>query len=222
MPVEKIQKDTVLELESEPEGRIVVHGERNTVRIGKNVVLKGNIWLQGSGALIEIADGCHIDGMIHVVRGEGGRIRIGRRTTVNASGLSLHEAGEIAIGEDCMFSTDVHADVSDMHPIFDRKTGRRINPARSIHIGDHVWIGTGVWLMKGARIGGGSVVGAGSMVFGELPANVIATGTPAKVVRRDIEWRRDFDEEIAVETGPRRSGWRGVLARAKGRFGGRG
>lgn len=198
MAVEEVRSGTTLELESEPLGRIVVHGERNTIRIGRNVTLNATIWIQGDGGLIEIGDDCNIDGMIRTVRGEGGVIRIGRGTTINAAGLSMHETGEILIGDDCMFSTDIHMDVSDMHPIFDRATGERINPARSIHIADRVWLGTRVLVMKGARIGSGTVIGAGSMVAGQLPSNVIAMGTPAVVVRENIEWRRTFDETISV------------------------
>lgn len=214
MPIEFAAPGTVLELQSEVEARIVIHGEGNTLRVGKNVVLKAAIWLQGTGGLVEIGDGCHIDGLIRTVRGHGGVIRIGRGTSINAAGLSMHEAAEINIGEDCMFSTDIHMDVSDMHPIYDRATGRRINPARNIDIGDHVWLGTRVLVNKGASIGAGTVVGAGSMVVGALPANVIALGTPAKVVRENVEWRRDFGD--VVELRGTAAGGRGWLDRLKG------
>lgn len=192
MPIEQVQPDTVLDLQSEPAGRVRVEGARNTIRIGRNVTINSFIWLQGEGAVLEIGDDCTIDGRIHVVRGEGSVIRIGRGTTIVAAGLSLHETGELHIGEDCMFSSDIHMDVSDMHPIHDLATGERLNPPRPIHIGDHVWLGRRVLVTKGARIGSGTVVGAGSMVVGELPANVIAAGTPAKVIREGVDWRREF------------------------------
>jgi len=196
MPIEKVHPDTVLEIESEIEGRIVVHGERATVRIGKGVNMPGILWIQGTGATVEIADGCYINGMIHIVRGEGSLVRIGPRTSFNAVGLSMHEAGQIIIGEDCMFSTDIHLDVSDMHPIYDRATAERLNPPRDIHVGDHVWVGTRVFLTKGVTIGEGAVIGGGAMVFGEIPAHSLAVGSPAKVVRTNITWRRDFDEVV--------------------------
>ena len=68
MPIETVQPDTVLELQSEPLGRLVVTGPRNTLRVGKDVVLNLTFWLQGSGTTIEIEDGCHLTGMIRVVR----------------------------------------------------------------------------------------------------------------------------------------------------------
>jgi len=50
-----------------------------------------------------------------------------------------------------------------------------------VHTG--AWIGADVTLLPGAIVGAGSVIGAGSLVVGEIPANVVAVGRPAKVVR---------------------------------------
>lgn len=211
MAVEHAVDGTILELQSEPIGRIVIEGERNVLRVGKNVALNATLWLQGSGTVVEIEDNCIIEGMIRVVRGEGGRIRIGKGTTFGAVGISLHEAGEINIGEDCLFSTDIHMDVSDMHPIYDGTTRQRINPAKSVQIGDHVWLGQRVLLLKGATIGSGTVVGANSTVAGDLPGNVIAVGSPARVVRENIVWARNFDEPLVEQALPpsgSSGGWR--------------
>jgi acetyltransferase-like isoleucine patch superfamily enzyme len=196
MAVEYLADDAILELRSEPLGRIIIEGERNRLRVGENVILNASIIMQGSGGLIEIEDDCQLAGTIHIVRGEGAIIRIGQTTTFNAVALTMHESGEIVIGKDCLFSTDIHMDVSDMHPIYDGDTCERINPARSIQIGDHVWLGRGAMVLKGARIGSGSVIAAGAMVVGEVPANVIALGSPARVVREHILWSRNFDDEV--------------------------
>ena len=197
MPVEVVQPDTVLVFGSAPLGPVVVEGARNTIRIGRDVVLKASITLAGSGGLVEIADGCKVDGIIRIVRGEGGVIRIGPGTTIVHAALTMHESNTITLGADCMISSEVHMDVSDMHPIYDRATGERANPAQPITLGDHVWVGKRVVVSKGAVIGSGSVIGAGSLVVGRVPERVVAVGTPARVVRENIEWRRDFDEPFA-------------------------
>ena len=90
-----------------------------------------------------------------------------------------------------MFSTEIMMSVSDMHPIFDAD-GRRINPDGDIVIGDHVWIGFRCVVLKGARIGAGAVIGAGSIVHGDIPAGAVAAGNPARVIRRDVTWRRNL------------------------------
>ena len=43
-------------------------------------------------------------------------------------------------------------------------------------------------VLKGVKIGDNTVVGAGSVVTSTLPANVIAAGNPAKVIRRIGEY----------------------------------
>jgi acetyltransferase-like isoleucine patch superfamily enzyme len=196
MPVEVGGSGNILELSSDPVGRVIINGSNCILRVGRNVTLDATVIIQKdvSDAVIEIGDRCVIGGIIRIVRGEGGRIRIGDATTFNQVGLSMHEAGIITIGRDCMLSTDIHMDVSDMHPIFDLTTGHRLNPPQNITLGDHVWLSTRVLVLKGASIGSGTIVGAGSMVVGTLPENVLAIGSPARVVRENVAWTRGMDE----------------------------
>jgi acetyltransferase-like isoleucine patch superfamily enzyme len=54
-----------------------------------------------------------------------------------------------------------------------------------VEIGSDCWIGMGTCILPGARIGDGCIVGAGSVVVaGELEANTIAVGNPARVIKR--------------------------------------
>ncbi|WP_295511921.1 acyltransferase [uncultured Sulfitobacter sp.] len=77
-----------------------------------------------------------------------------------------------------------------MHSILDVQSGERLNPPRDIVIGDHVWLAHGVRIMKGAQIGQDCIVGSRAMVFGEIPANSLAVGSPARVVRSGVTWDR--------------------------------
>lgn len=52
-------------------------------------------------------------------------------------------------------------------------------------IGDRVWIGGGAIIMPGVTIGDNVVIGAGSLVTKDIPSNVIAYGTPCRVVREN-------------------------------------
>ena len=54
---------------------------------------------------------------------------------------------------------------------------------RSITVGDGVWIGANVTVLPGVCIGSGAVIAAGATVARDVPANVLAGGTPAKVIR---------------------------------------
>jgi maltose O-acetyltransferase len=55
--------------------------------------------------------------------------------------------------------------------------------AEPITVADNVWLGGGVILCPGVSIGENTVVGAGAVVVKDLPANVVAVGNPARVVR---------------------------------------
>lgn len=143
------------------------------------------------------------DGLVEIGGSSGPRfaaaIRVGEQAVVtigkNVSAttkvaMSAAEGTRISIGNDVMIASDVQIRCDDGHPIFDVRTGRRVNVSRSISIGAHVWLGLRSAVLGGVRIGEGSVVGMGSIVTKDLPNNVIAVGVPAKVVRRDIAWER--------------------------------
>ena len=54
---------------------------------------------------------------------------------------------------------------------------------RPITIGENVWICGGVIILPGVIIGDNCVIGAGSVVTSDIPANSLAYGSPAKVVK---------------------------------------
>ncbi|MEV7231021.1 hypothetical protein AB0M79_28985 [Polymorphospora sp. NPDC051019] len=49
-------------------------------------------------------------------------------------------------------------------------------------MGDHVWIGDGVTIIHGVAIGANMIIGSGSVVTRPIPANVVAVGSPARVL----------------------------------------
>ena len=61
-----------------------------------------------------------------------------------------------------------------------------------ITIGDNVWLGGGVIVLPGVTIGDNAVIGAGAVVTKDIPANAIAAGNPAKVIRYITEEDRDY------------------------------
>lgn len=55
--------------------------------------------------------------------------------------------------------------------------------AHPITLENGVWIGGSATILGGVTIGENSIVGAGSVVTHDIPANVIAVGNPARVLR---------------------------------------
>lgn len=60
---------------------------------------------------------------------------------------------------------------------------RKLSSKKGVVIGENVWLGEYVSVLPGAIIGDGVIVGANSTVVGELPANTICVGSPAKPIK---------------------------------------
>lgn len=87
----------------------------------------------------------------------------------------------IDIGSGCMFAHSATVTDCDWHGVYDRTDvhGR----TRPVTLGDNVWLGDGAFVGKGVTIGENSVIGARAVVTADIPANAIAVGNPAQVVR---------------------------------------
>lgn len=56
--------------------------------------------------------------------------------------------------------------------------------AGKVEVGEGAWVGIGCVIKEGCRIGKGAYIGAGAVVLKNVPAGVLAYGTPARVVRK--------------------------------------
>ena len=92
---------------------------------------------------------------------------------------------KIIIGEDCLISYHVHIRTTTHNyedkNVLIRNQGHKEN---DIIIGNDVWIGFGAQIMSGITIEDGAVIAAGAVVTKDVPANMIAAGVPAKVIRK--------------------------------------
>jgi serine acetyltransferase len=61
---------------------------------------------------------------------------------------------------------------------------------------NNVWLGEQVIVNKGVTIGENSVVGAGSVVTKDIPANSVAAGNPAKIIKSVNPKRRMLKREL--------------------------
>lgn len=111
----------------------------------------------------------------------GDHISIGARTFVNFN-LTALDVAAITIGADCQIGPNVQL-LTPTHPIDPTMRRDKLEAAESITIGDNVWLGGGVIVCPGVTIGENSVIGAGSVVTKDIPAGVVAVGSPARVVR---------------------------------------
>jgi maltose O-acetyltransferase len=88
----------------------------------------------------------------------------------------------VTIGDDVQIGPNVQL-LTPTHPVEPGPRRDKWEAARPIVVGDNVWLGGGVIVCPGVTIGANTVVGAGAVVTRDLPANVVAVGNPARVIR---------------------------------------
>ncbi|MEM9217272.1 MAG: sugar O-acetyltransferase [Cyanobacteria bacterium P01_F01_bin.150] len=112
----------------------------------------------------------------------GYQTHIGARSFANW-GLICLDVGKIEIGDDVQIGPNVQL-LTATHPVEPLPRKAKWEGSRAIAIDNNVWLGGGVIVCPGVSIGNNTVVGAGAVVTRDLPANVVAVGNPARVIRR--------------------------------------
>jgi acetyltransferase-like isoleucine patch superfamily enzyme len=111
------------------------------------------------------------------------RIELGDRVEFNNNAMLKSEGAGIRVGRDGLFGANVEIFDSNFHDLdpHRRRAGRpRMAP---VDIGENVFVGMGVKILQGVTIGANSVIGAGAIVASSIPADVVAGGNPARVIR---------------------------------------
>ena len=112
----------------------------------------------------------------------GSHIHVGSHAFVNF-GLVALDPAPITIGDHVQIGPNVQL-LTATHPLDPDLRRAGWEGAGAISVGQDVWLGGGVIVLSGVTIGDGTVVGAGAVVTRDLPAGVVAVGSPARVVRR--------------------------------------
>lgn len=109
-------------------------------------------------------------------------IEIGTRTSLS-NNVSIIACTAVTLGEECLLGDGVSIMDSDFHRV--EPACRREPPENDapVSIGRNVWLGSRVMVLKGVSIGDNSVIAAGSVVTRSIPANSLAAGNPARVIR---------------------------------------
>ena len=112
----------------------------------------------------------------------GKQISVGRRFFANFN-LTILDEASVTIGDDCFIGPNVSI-YTACHSTDPVERNTRMEWAEPVTIGDNVWIGGSVTILPGVTVGNNVTIGAGSVVTKDIPDNVVAVGTPCKVIKR--------------------------------------
>ena len=177
-------------------------GKGNILFCEQGVRLRSSIIrFDGDNSLVVLGKSWHIY-VVDFTLYNNSSMMLGRNVYFNGA---LHaiasEECSIVVGDECLFSFGAWMRTADPHLIYDGDTHDRINPSKSIFIGDHVWVGQDAMILKGSRVGSGSILGAKSVVSGKtIESNSSWGGNPAKRISRNLFWERSCVHTWTAET----------------------
>lgn len=112
----------------------------------------------------------------------GCNIHVGDHFYANFDVLIL-DCCEVRIGKNCLLAPRVCI-YTATHPIDSYERNEvGLEYGKPVTIGDNVWIGGGAVINPGVTIGDNAVIASGAVVTKSVPANVVAGGNPARVLR---------------------------------------
>lgn len=172
--------------------KIVIEGVGNVIDFdleGANYIKNSSIYIHGNNNKIIIGKRNYIECADLYIEDDGNLISYGNHNRVfGKTHVACIEGTSITFKDGCLFSDNVFFRTGDSHSILDASTSRRINPSKSIEVGNRVWFGNTTTILKGIKIGDDSIIGTGSIVTTDVPPNTIMAGIPAKVVRSGVKW----------------------------------
>lgn len=170
---------------------LLISPQSRLIRIPFFIRNKNNI---SFGRNLTTGVGCRIDAFVENA-GET-KIYFGDNVQINDY-VHIASVEKVVIGNDVLIASKVfisdhnHGSYSGyIHSSPLTAPASRPIISSPVIIEDNVWIGEFVSVLPGVTIGKGAVIGANSVVTIDIPANSIAVGAPARVIKR-------FDFEIS-------------------------
>ncbi len=118
------------------------------------------------------------------IRVHEGVVDIGAKTVLGQE-CTISAFQHVSIGRECIVADRVMLIDFD-HGIVEVERPIRLQGIykRDVRVGNNVWMGYGACVLRGCTVGDNSVLGTYAVVTKDIPPNVVAVGTPARVLRR--------------------------------------
>ena len=171
-------------IEGGSEAHLFMHGAARSAQRVTAEINAGCHTAEELRALMSELVGYEVDegfGLFPPIYSDFGRnIKLGRNVFIN-SGCCFQDQGGIELGDGCMIGHQVVIATLN-HDLMPERRASMI-PAK-VTLGRNVWVGAHATILPGVTIGDNSVVAAGAVVTKDVPANCVAAGVPARVIKR--------------------------------------
>lgn len=185
-----------LDRRTPPEVKITVNGHmsqtsHDNISLSLGHVRQGRANFGIAGSNIDMVAGNSVRFYAKFGFGPDSYVRVGEGTTSNGIEVSCAR-GRVLIGRNCQTAGESMVMGSAHHGVVDLSSGKPVIVTKTpdLRIGNHVWLGSRCYIGSNARIGDGCIVAANASVVGEMPANCLIAGNPAKVHRKNVGWSR--------------------------------
>ena len=111
-------------------------------------------------------------------------VRLGRWSWIgHGTKIRAHE-GEVSIGRECIVADRVMLIDFD-HGVVETERPIRVQGIykRDVRVGSNCWIGYGACILRGVTVGDNAIIGTSTVVTKDVPANAVAGGVPARILR---------------------------------------
>jgi acetyltransferase-like isoleucine patch superfamily enzyme len=117
------------------------------------------------------------------IRAHEGTVEIGAKSVLGQE-CTISSFQSVTIGRECILADRVMLIDFD-HGVVEVERPIRMQGIykRDVQVGHNCWIGYGTCILRGATVGDNSVIGASTVVTKAVPANAVAAGVPARVLR---------------------------------------
>lgn len=186
-------------IEGNPEiinSTISFKGSNNILYCEGNVKIFGAAFIfEGSNSIVYLSSSMNSQYSFTLVIYNDSTFFIGREGNMSSPiNINIQESQNVIIGSECSLSSGVNIRTSDIHPIYDNSSKQRINYAKSVFIGDHVWIGHLAYISRGVKIGSGAIVENYSFVphNAKIKSNNLVVGNPVKIENQNVFFTKEF------------------------------
>lgn len=177
---------------------ITIHGQNNRIILNDMSQLNNiKIIIYGNNNIINIGKFCYLQGCTLWCEDDNNVVILSEHTYIhNNTEIAVTEGKKCILGKDCLLSSDIKIRTGDSHTIYDIRTQKRVNEAKDIIIGDHVWIGNKVIILKGTKIAKNCIVATGAILTNQYnDENCCIGGIPARVIKKNINWNADRNND---------------------------